>query len=224
MPSCSRAARLLAALAAVLACAAPAQAGSFYRWVDEHGVVHYSDVAPPAPIKVEQRKLTASVVDTSEPDYATQVAAKNSPISLYTAPSCKDACNDARDLLQRRGVPFREISVNSPDLRAELKKVSGAEEVPVLKVGKDIQRGYEAGAFNTSLDAAGYPASVSRKPAPAKAKPVKATPESEGEGAGAAGAGSAGAGGAGEDAAERSDKAAAPAPESTAPEQRASAR
>jgi len=54
-------------------------------------VVHYSDTAPSTPEKAEHRKLQGSVIETSDPDYATRVAMKKSPIALYTAPSCKEA-------------------------------------------------------------------------------------------------------------------------------------
>jgi len=162
----------LSAALALLACAGAAGADTLYRWVDAQGVVHYSDIAPLAPARAEPRKITGSVVQTSDPDYATQTATKKFPISLFTAPNCKEACDQARELLQRRGVPFQEVSVNSKETVAQLKSVSGGDEVPVLAVGRDVQRGFDAGSFTTSLDAAGYPSSVARKgparPAPAK--------------------------------------------------------
>jgi glutaredoxin len=164
--------RLFTALV-LLACALNARAESLYRWVDAQGVVHYSDVAPPAPVKAEQRKISANVIQTSEVDYATQMAVKNFPVSLYTAPDCKDPCAEARALLQKRGVPFQEVSVKDEQSAAQLKKDFGTLEVPVLKVGKDVQHGFEPGAFNSSLDAAGYPADGRRlpghNPQPAKA-------------------------------------------------------
>lgn len=140
-----------------LACATQAGAGSFYRWVDSRGNVHYSDVPPPAASKVERRTVGGNVIETSVPDYALQLAMKNFPVSLYTSPTCGDACEQARDVLRKRGVPFKEIAVKSPEAADELKKASGGDQVPVLLVGKDVQRGFEATAFKASLDAAGYP-------------------------------------------------------------------
>jgi glutaredoxin len=157
----------------LLACGIAARADMLYRWVDAQGVVHYSDIAPPAPANVEQRKITGNVIQTSDPDFATQRAMKKFPISLFTAPNCKEPCDQARGLLQRRGVPYQEVSVNSKETAAELKSVSGSDEVPVLKVGKDVQKGFEEGSFNASLDAAGYPSSAAHKPPAPKPAAIK---------------------------------------------------
>jgi len=80
-------------------------------------------------------------------------------------------------------VPFQEIIVNTEEAVAKLKKASGADEVPVLTVGKDVQRGFEAGSFNASLDAAGYPSASVRKPAATNPQPAKRTADAEENGA-----------------------------------------
>jgi glutaredoxin len=139
-----------------------AYAQQMYRWVDRDGRVQYSDRPPvDAPKGVQQRSASPSVVETSTPDYATAQAIKNHPVSLYTAPNCKEICGQARDLLAKRGVPFSEISVTDEKTRTALNQVSGDTQVPVLVVGKDVTKGFEAGAFNSALDTAGYPKTAS---------------------------------------------------------------
>jgi glutaredoxin len=141
--------------------AAMSSAGAqVYRWTDSSGKRHFTDTLPPASAKdVERRRTPIGDEDAGnapEP-YALQQARKNYPVKLYTAPGCGVACDEARALLNARGVPFQEVSVSSESAIAELKEVSGSASVPILLVGATMQKGFEQGAFHRSLDAAGYP-------------------------------------------------------------------
>jgi glutaredoxin len=153
---------LLAALGAIaslfFAAAASAQ---LYRWVDKDGKVHYTDTPPPASAgkSAQLRSGAGSTVDTSALPYATQQAMRNFPVTLYTAEVCKELCSSARQFLQSRGIPFREVAVNDEKSREELKKISGDEEVPVLAVGKIVRKGFGADNWHAALDTAGYPRS-----------------------------------------------------------------
>ena len=49
----------------------------------------------------------------------------------------------------------------------------GALEVPVATVGSSVLRGYEEGAWKTTLDAAGYPSTAVGPPRAAAAKPAR---------------------------------------------------
>ena len=167
---------LFFAVALLFAASVAAQA---YRWVDKDGKVHYSQT-PPSPAQaasVQKKSAGGSTIESSQQPYATQQAAKNHPVTLYTAENCKEACNDARSLLAQRGVPFREVAITDEKTRAELKQVSGSDEVPVLTVGKQVTKGFAAETWDTALDSAGYPrsgpplAAKAQKPgAPADAK------------------------------------------------------
>lgn len=143
------------ALAALFAVPAAAQ---MYRWVDKDGKVHYSNTPPPAAAKnLQARNLTPSVVESSQQPYAVQQAVKNFPVVLYTHADCKEPCADGRKLLASRGVPFREVAVTDEKTQEELKRATGDNQVPVLMVGKQANRGYESEMWNAALDAAGYP-------------------------------------------------------------------
>jgi glutaredoxin len=149
-------------LAAVMLLFATAVAAQAYRWVDKDGKVHYTQTPPPPAqaTSVQKRSAGGSVVESgSQLPYATQQAAKNHPVTLYTAEVCVEACQNARALLSQRGVPFREVAVADEKDRAELKKVSGGDEVPVLVIGKQVNKGYLAETWHSALDSAGYPRS-----------------------------------------------------------------
>ena len=128
-----------------------------YRWTDDQGRVHYTDTPPPASAReVSKKELKGSVV-SSEAPFELQLAVKNAPVTLYTSPTCKEGCAAARDALNKRGVPFKEVQVWDEETNALLKRVSGSNQVPALVVGRSRHTGYEQGAYDKLLDIAGYP-------------------------------------------------------------------
>jgi glutaredoxin len=145
-------------ICALLLSAGASQAGNLYRWVDSNGTVHYSDQPPPPSVKkVEEKKFGANVIEGSS-SYELQQAVKNFPVTLY-ATDCGAACNKARQLLHKHGVPFDEKNPNQqPESAEALKKIAGELMVPVLVVGSSqTLKGFEENAWNSALDAAGYP-------------------------------------------------------------------
>ena len=163
-------------LVLLLACASAS--AQMYRWVDQNGKVHYTDTPPPpsAAKSVEQKKLGGSVIETSQLPFQLQEAVRNYPVTLYTSPSCKDGCPQARELLAKRGVPFKEVSVADEQSNALLKKVSGANQVPTLSVGSLVQIGFESGALNSLLDTGGYPKTAINLPGVTKAQAPATAP------------------------------------------------
>lgn len=188
--------RAVAALLALAACASAA-AQQLYRWTDEKGRVHVTDTPPPAKAR-HVRKTDAGAPSgvSGQMPYELAVAMKDFPVVLYTSPSCTAPCSAARDALNRRGVPFKEIYVWNPETIAELRKVAGRTSVPAIVVGTSVESGFEQGAYDALLDAARYPKagilpartqappplpegySASAKPA---AKPAAAKPAAEEE-------------------------------------------
>jgi glutaredoxin len=145
-------------LAIVLLGIAAMASAQLYRWTDEKGKVHFGDTPPPAGARNVQKKAVAPASSSrgaSEP-YILQQPMKDFPVTLYSAPSC-ESCGPARQLLNARGVPFKEISVTTNDQIAELSKAVGGNVVPALIVGPSVIKGYEEGAYHRALDVAGYP-------------------------------------------------------------------
>jgi glutaredoxin len=151
--------RSIAVFLALAVAAGATVAGKLYKWVDAEGRVHYTDQPPPPEVKsAEHKSFTDNPGDGPLP-YALQVATKNFPVTLYNA-DCGDACKQATALLSKRGVPFSDRNAQDEAVGEELKKLTGGKlEVPVLKLGAQVVRGYEEGAWNAALDAAGYPRS-----------------------------------------------------------------
>ncbi len=152
----------------VLASAAHAQ---MYRWVDKDGNVNYSDQPPPPDARdVEERRGAGKPADQPLP-YALDRAVRNFPVALYTS-SCGEGCARASELLARRGIPHTVYDATQPAFQDRLKELAGGQlVVPVLQVGQSVLRGFEAGQWNTALDAAGYPATALVKVTPEQATP-----------------------------------------------------
>jgi glutaredoxin len=191
----------VARLAALAACATGAllatatQAQQVHRIVGPDGKVTFSDRAP------EDKKAQSTVLSTasggaaSNPALPTELRqiASRFPVTLYTGESCSP-CQQARQLLVQRGVPFTERSVNTNDDLDALRRLSGESALPFGTIGRQQLKGFSDAEWTQYLDAAGYPAQ-SRLPrgytqpaatplAPAKA-PAASAPDAPQEAASA---------------------------------------
>ena len=188
-------------LAVIAACATGAllatatQAQQVHRIVGPDGKVTFSDRAP------EDKKAQSTVLSTASGGAASNPAlpselrqiASRFPVTLYTGESCSP-CQQARQLLVQRGVPFTERSVNTNDDLDALRRLSGESALPFGTIGRQQLKGFSDAEWTQYLDAAGYPAQ-SRLPrgytqpaatplAPAKA-PAASAPDAPQEAASA---------------------------------------
>ena len=135
-------------------------AQGLYRWIDKDGNVTYSDAPPPKDAKGVQKKKLGDNVVASENDnmpFAVKNAMQRNPVTLY-ANNCGETCDQARALLSKRGVPFANRNPETDPGAAEaLKDLVGQLNVPTLAVGTNSVTGFSESAWNSALDAAGYP-------------------------------------------------------------------
>ena len=155
----------VARLAALAACASGAllatatQAQQVHRIVGPDGKVTFSDRAP------EDKKAQSTVLSTASGGAASNPAlpselrqiASRFPVTLYTGESCSP-CQQARQLLIQRGVPFTERSVNTNDDLDALRRLSGESALPFGTIGRQQLKGFSDAEWTQYLDAAGYPA------------------------------------------------------------------
>ena len=158
---------------ALLLCAGSAGAQQMYKWVDAKGVVHFSDQPPPASEgrKVEA-KAGASEVSVADLPYLLAEAVRNAPVTLYTGRACA-VCDQGRALLQARGIPFTEKTVNSNDDIAKLAQAGSDGQLPLLLVGRTPLVGFESTTWQNALSDAAYP---SQSILPASYQQAAATP------------------------------------------------
>ena len=136
----------------------------YYRWIDDKGRVNYSDQTPPANARqVQILKKSGARTDLAAPSVAKDT---KPPVTLYTS-ECGTPCDQAKALLDQRGTPYTLKDAGNPDVAAQLEKLSGAREVPVLTIGGNVHKGFERTLWSNLLDVAGH------RPVPkeAEAKP-----------------------------------------------------
>jgi glutaredoxin len=142
------------AIATLLLSALPAHA--LFKVVGPDGKVTYSDRPPPGDTRAVQVNRDGSIAsnDVALPFALRQVMAKF-PVTLYTASKC-EACEMGRALLQRRGIPFSERTATTNEDKEVWEKITGGQEAPMMKVGAQVMRGFNATSWEETLDVAGY--------------------------------------------------------------------
>lgn len=157
----------------LLALAAPASA-EIYRWVDNDGRVHFGD-QPPGDINRVQQMPKQTLPENAQAAKMRQ-AVEKAPVTLYIT-DCGAPCSQATALLQGRGIPFTTRQVDKdPEAVKSLRQLIGQLQVPTLKIGDNVQKGFEKVMWNNLLDLAGYPpakGAASDKAAADKAKTGK---------------------------------------------------
>lgn len=148
----------LAVLASLLA--APVLAQGVYRIVGPDGKVTFSDQPPPS--TAPQRPAGNSMAGASSSGAGAQLpyelrqVSNRFPVILYTSRECAP-CNSGRNLLNARGIPYSEKTVETPQDGEALKRISGEAALPFLTIGSQQIKGYSDGEWTQFLDAAGYP-------------------------------------------------------------------
>jgi glutaredoxin len=175
----TRFALALGTAAAVLATGAFAQNQQVYRYVDKDGRIVYSDRGPPGDAKnVQSKRMSGNVIEDNPTPIAAQMAQERFPVTLYSF-NCGEVCAQAEGLLNRRGVPYASVNVESPEGAEQLNRMTGDLRAPVLQVGdRTFVKGYSEAQWNSALDEAGYPkAQAPRRTAPGGKTVAAAAPE-----------------------------------------------
>lgn len=147
----------LVLLASVLV--SPAFAQGVYRIVGPDGKVTFSDQPPPAnaPARPVGNASSGapSAAATQLPFELRQVSSRY-PVVLYTGRECAP-CNSGRNLLNARGIPYSEKTIETAQDGEALKRLSGESSLPFLTIGSQRIKGYSDSEWTQFLDAAGYP-------------------------------------------------------------------
>lgn len=160
-PARQRIARLLPALVTAGICMiASVSAQAQFKVIGADGKVTYTDREPTAAegrvVPIGTKSVSTVPVDADLPYELRQPATKY-PVTLYVSSNACEPCNNARQLLKQRGIPFSERIVVTAEDSEALEKLSGAREAPTLTIGSQTLRGLSTEVWNTYLDAAGYP-------------------------------------------------------------------
>ncbi|MDR0275990.1 MAG: glutaredoxin family protein [Burkholderiaceae bacterium] len=154
----------VSALTVALLLTAGAAQAQLYRSVGADGTVTYSDKPPvnaaPSRSAPAADADQASSNGSALPYDLAQVAGRY-PVTLYTTKECAP-CDQGRNLLARRGIPFTEKTVNTNDDIAALKRLGGDGNLPMLTIGGQRLGGFSEADWSQYLDAASYPKTSQR--------------------------------------------------------------
>lgn len=143
--------------AAALLAALPALAQ--YKVVGPDGRVTYTD-RPPADASARVTELgrrnNLAPAAASGLPAELQRLSERFPVTLFATAVC-GPCDNGRQLLQQRGVPYVERLVANNDDIAALERAVGGRTLPALTVGGQALRGFNPNDWTSYLDAAGYP-------------------------------------------------------------------
>lgn len=150
----------------LIACAAAGLSGAAsgqYKVTAPDGSVTYTDRPPVTQngkvVSLGRRGAAASeaAADSTALPFELRQTVSRYPVSLYTGANCIP-CDSGRQMLQQRGVPYRERQILSSEDSTALERLTGARTIPALMVGSQPLRGYNPTDWASYLDAAGYPA------------------------------------------------------------------
>lgn len=147
------------ALLLLLAVTAGGAALAQYKWTDATGRVVYGDNPPREATNVQRIDARGAAGDAdalAALPYETRRAAQQFPVTLYTTPDCAP-CDAGRQLLRARGVPYGERTVVSKEDSEALARLGHGERLPILTVGRQVQKEFETNAWHGALDTGGYP-------------------------------------------------------------------
>ncbi|MEK8052476.1 glutaredoxin family protein [Ideonella sp. DXS22W] len=153
-----------AALLLMLAALAAMPASAQYKVIGPDGRVTYTDrpTTDPAHRVQALRKSGAGAGDDAAAPLATGLPqalrqpVARFPVTLITTPDC-GPCDTARQQLQRRGVPYTELGVATPEDQQALQRLTGGLTVPSVSIGSQVMRGWQESDWMATLDLAGYP-------------------------------------------------------------------
>lgn len=132
-------------------------AKELFKWVDDHGQTHFSDIQPPPDAKKQEKKnVIVNQVDNNSLPYETSVAANKYPVVLYIFDGCGKSCDIATTYLKNRKIPY--TVKNTKQDMDDLKKKTGVDVLPVMIVGNQPPlKGFNQNDWGSLLDLAGYP-------------------------------------------------------------------
>jgi glutaredoxin len=154
-----------------------------YKITNPDGSISYSDTPPSTAAKVEKKSYSGGSSGFGDLPYEVAQAAKANPVTLYTMKNCP-GCDAGRQMLTGRGIPFMEKTVSTNEDNEKVRAVSGANQLPVVFVGRNKQIGFDPNQWGNMLTAANYPTTnmlpkTYSNPAPEPAAPPAATKTAE---------------------------------------------
>lgn len=144
-----------------------AGAADMYKWVDENGVVHFSDSTSGAgrdaaverieiPVSSPKFEPAPSRKEIKWPEFLSENPknrrAADAKVELYTTNWC-GYCRAAKSFLKKKGVPYVEYDIEKDRAAKERKrKLSPGSGVPVAVINGRVINGFSPGSYESALN------------------------------------------------------------------------
>lgn len=124
----------------------------FYKWKDENGVIHITDYPPPTKSGDTQKVYPDDVSDQDNNEANSKDEQnKDSRVVLYTKDACA-ACDQARDFLTSKQIPFTEYNIDmSEEAAAKRKAIDDSEDVPFAIINGSQVFGFSESIYGRLL-------------------------------------------------------------------------
>ena len=146
-------------MAAAALFSAQISAQQLYRIVGPDGRITFSDQPPPpssnAKVTTGRGGTFNETVGGASLPFELRNVVQRFPVTIYTSKDCAP-CDNGRNMLRNRGVPFSERTIESPEDAESLKRLSGDTSLPFATIGAQQLKGYSETEWTSFLDAAGY--------------------------------------------------------------------
>lgn len=143
---------LITCLALLFLIASPVGSGELFKWVDDHGNVHYGD-SPPENAKLKRiTGKVSSYTSVSVEDFVYDpgnITERNRSkgVVMYSASWC-GYCKKAAIHFRKNNIPFTEHDIEKSEQAAlQYKKLNG-RGVPIILIGDQRMNGFNATAFD----------------------------------------------------------------------------
>ncbi len=121
----------------------PPLSAEVYKWVDENGLIHYSD-SKPENQAFEQVEINAG--SYTGVSYATLKDDVGKQVIMLSADWC-GVCKKAKRYFRRNGIRFTELDIEKSTKGKRLYQKLGARGVPVILVGRERMNGFSEAGF-----------------------------------------------------------------------------
>lgn len=125
-----------------------------YKWIDEKGVVHYSENKPEEivveafQIKSYNTVMIETVNNSKEPDDNKPTAwARPKKVVMYSAEWC-GVCKKAKKYFKKNNIRFTNYDIDKSQSAKKRFKKMGGKGVPLILIGKQRMSGFSAAGFN----------------------------------------------------------------------------
>lgn len=132
-------------IALILLASLPAQA-EIYKWVDENGKTHFSDIKPAGQASREIR-LRPMPPASRGPGGATETPVNTRHVTLYATSWC-GYCAKARQHFRANNIPYTEHDIEKSESARRMYDQLGGNGVPVILVGDRRMNGFSVSGFN----------------------------------------------------------------------------